>query len=231
MKGVMIGEKHSYNDFGLILSSKVISPPEPQLKSVVVPLRDGSIDLTESLTDDVKYNDRKITLTFSVIDPINTWTAKISDIENYLHGKRLHIIFDDDAAFYYVGRVSVNKWTSSKTIGTLVLDCIAEPYKYDILASTDDWLWDSFDFEDGVINETYEIAVEGSVDVNIYGRRKKICPVIISSAAMSVTYEGNTYSIKAGTQKVYDILLHEGENVLTFTGNGVVTVEYRGGSL
>ena len=61
MIGVMIGEKHSIKDWGLIMTSKVISPPVPQLNMVSVPLRDGSLDLTESLTGDVKYNDRNIT--------------------------------------------------------------------------------------------------------------------------------------------------------------------------
>ena len=113
MNGVTIGEKHSYNDFGLILSSVVISPPKPQTKSVAVPMRDGSIDLTEAVTNEVKFNDRTITMTFSVIDPINTWSAKVSEIQNYIHGKRLKIILDKDCAFYYIGRVSVNEWTSA----------------------------------------------------------------------------------------------------------------------
>ena len=97
MNGVMIGEKHSYRDFGLILSSKVISPPEPQTKFVAVPLRDGSLDLTESLTGDVRFKDRKITMTFTVIDPVNMWSARVSEIENHLHGKRFRIIFDEKA--------------------------------------------------------------------------------------------------------------------------------------
>lgn len=231
MIGVMIGEKHTYNDFGLILSSKVISPPEPQLKSVTVPLRDGSIDLTASLTDDVKYNDRKITLTFSVIDPMKTWSAKISEVENYLHGQRLKIIFDDDAAFYYVGRVSVNQWTSSKAVGTLVIECTVEPYKYDVQSSADDWLWDPFDFENGYISEAANVDVDGSATITILGRRKRIYPIIIVSAAMKVSFEGSTYNLAAGSNKIYELLLHEGENNLIFTGSGTVTVEYTGGSL
>ena len=97
----MIGEKHSYRDFGLILSSKKISPPKPQTKYVDIPMRDGSIDLTEAVSDEVKFKDRTITLKFTVIDPMNTWASKVSAIQNYLHGKRMKIVFDDDCAFYY----------------------------------------------------------------------------------------------------------------------------------
>ncbi len=231
MKGVTIGGKHSYNDFGLILSRKEISPPSPQLNTVTVPLRDGSIDLTESLTDDVKYNDRTITMTFSVIDPINTWSGKISAIENHMHGKRMEIIFDDDAACYYVGRVVVNRWTSQKNIGTLVIEATVEPFKYDILSSAVNWEWDIFDFEEGIINEMGELIVDGITEINLICKRKRMFPIFKASAAMTVTYKGETYNLVAGNQKIYDIFLCEGENQLFFTGNGTITIDYIGGSL
>lgn len=231
MKGVMIGEKHSYNDFGLILSSKEISPPKPQTKSVDVPMRDGSIDLTEAVADEVKFKDRTITLNFTVIDPVNTWATKISEIQNYLHGQRMKIIFDDDCAFYYIGRISVNEWASSKNIGTLVIEGKVEPFKYDILSSAVDWEWDVFDFDEGIINETGQLVVDGETTITLICRRKRMFPTFIASAEMNVTFEGETYLLKAGEQKVYDIFFAEGENTLTFTGNGTISIDYIGGSL
>lgn len=231
MNGVKIGDKHSFNDFGLILSSKVIRPPEPQLEKVNVPLRDGSIDLTESLTDETKFKDRTITLNFSVVDPMNTWASKISMIENYLHGQRLKIIFDEDPAFYYVGRVSVNQWTSEKSIGKLVIECTVEPFKYDLFSSAIDWEWDVFDFEEGIINEFGQLIVNGSTTIKLICRRKRMFPTFTASAAMTVAYGGETYNLKAGSQKIYDIFLCEGENELTFNGNGTVSIDYIGGSL
>lgn len=231
MNGVKIGEMHSFDDWGLILSEKVISPPTVQTNTITIPLRDGSIDLTEAITDDVKYNDREISLTFSVIDARSTWNAKISAIQNYIHGKRLQIIFDDDVAFYYVGRIAVNEWTSDKNIGKLVVTCTVEPFKYDIASSAVDWEWDIFDFEQGIINEMGELIVDGSITITLICRRKRMFPVFTASAAMKVAYDGETYNLLQGEQKVYDIFLHEGENELTFTGNGTVAIDYIGGSL
>lgn len=231
MVGVTIGDKHTYNDWGLIMSSKVISPPSPRLNLVTVPLRDGSLDLSETLTGGVKYDDRNITLEFAVIDPRKTWSAKISRIQNYLHGQRMKLVFDDDVAFYYIGRVAVNEWASEKSVGKLVMECTAEPYKYDVLSSAEDWLWDIFDFETGYISRAANVAVEGSTVITILGRKKKACPTITVSEPMQVSFDGITYNLSAGINKVYTMLLHEGENLLTFTGNGTVTVEYRGGSL
>lgn len=231
MIGVLIGEKHTYNDWGLILTSKAISPPAPQLHMVSVPMRDGSIDLTETLTEDVKYSDRTITLNFAVVDPRNTWTSKISEIANYLHGKRFRIVCDDDVAFYYVGRVEINNWASDSRIGNLVIECTVEPFKYDLQSSAVDWEWDVFDFEDGIINETGELIVDGTRDITLICRRKRMFPTFTASSAMTVTFDGETYNLKAGSQKVYDIFFCEGENQLTFKGNGTISIDYIGGSL
>jgi len=231
MLGVKIGTIHTYNDWGLILSSKIISPPEPQLKMLTVPMRDGSLDLTEALTDEIKYKDRKITLTFTVVDPVNVHPSKVSMIKNYLQGQRLPIVFDDDIAFYYIGRAKVSKWTTKKNIGTLVIECTVEPFKYDVLSSAVDWEWDVFDFEEGIINETGELIVNGTRTITLICRRKRMFPTFTASANMTVKYDGETYNLKAGTQKMYDIFLCEGNNELTFAGNGTVSIEYTGGSL
>lgn len=228
MIGVTFGDKHSFDDFGIYLTSKTINPPEPQTNTISVPLRDGSIDLTESLTNDVKYNDRKINMTFSVIHPMEQWSDKVSEIENYLHGKRMKVVFDDDQNFYYMGRLKVNEWSSQKSIGKLVIECIADPYKYDV---QDDWLWDPFDFENDCISESENITVSGSTSVVIVGKRKKTHPTITTSAAMSVSYNGITYNLTEGINKLYEMILDEGENTLTFNGSGSVLIEYTGGSL
>lgn len=228
MIGVTFGDKHSFDDFGIYLTSKTINPPEPQTNTISVPLRDGSIDLTESLTNDVKYNDRKIDMTFSVVHPMEQWSDKVSEIENYLHGKRMKVVFDDDANFYYIGRLKVNEWSSQKSIGKLVIECVADPYKYDI---QDDWLWDPFDFENGYISESENIPVSGNTTIVIVGKRKKTYPTITASSAMTVAYNGATYNLTEGINKLYDMILDEGENTLTFSGSGSVLIEYTGGSL
>ncbi len=231
MIGVKIGDIHTYDDWGLILTDKVISPPVPQTNTVSVPLRDGSLDLTETLTDDVRYNDRKITLTFAVIDPIKEWPLKMSTVLNYLHGQRLQIVFDDDPAYYYIGRVAVNEWTSNKRLGKLVIECTVKPFKYDVLSSAVDWEWDIFDFEEGIINETGELIVNGSTTITLICRRKRMFPIFTASVAMTVTFENETFNLAVGEQKIYELFLTEGENELTFTGNGTVAIEYIGGSL
>lgn len=68
MLGVKIGNIHTYNDWKLILTKVEKSFPEPKTETQEVPGMNGILDLTESLSDDIKYKNRIITLTFSVIN-------------------------------------------------------------------------------------------------------------------------------------------------------------------
>lgn len=131
MLGVTFGNKHSYRAWGLLLKSyPYISPPEPKTKLIEVPGSDAVIDLTEALTDGVKYGLRKGLFEFWVIDGRSNWPSVYSSIMNELHGKRVKITIDDDPNYYYMGRVKVDEWQSDKAAATIVLTADVEPYKY-----------------------------------------------------------------------------------------------------
>ena len=134
--------------------------------------------------------------------------------------------------FYYFGTAVINQFESDKSIGKVTIECDVDPYKYDLTASNEDWLWDPFNFENGIINEnTSNIKVTNKREVVIYGRRKKVVPIISCDNRMQLIFNGKTYNLSATRQKVLDLQICEGKNTLTFVGNGNVTIEYRGGSL
>ncbi len=230
MNGVTFGTKHSYNDFGLILTSKTISLPKPKTKTVEVPGADGVIDLTECLTDDVKYQNRSLQFTFTVIDPMASWAAVLSEVTNFLHGRKLRIYMDWDKNFYYEGRCNVNSFKSNKRTATIVVDCDCDPYKIEKNSTSSPWLWDEFSFVDGIIY-TNKVTVSGTTSATLINRRKVVSPTFTCSAAMTVTFEGVTYTLPVGTTTVLDIRLQEGENIVTFKGTGTVQIDYKGGSL
>ena len=66
IQGVTFGIKHSYEDFGLILSSKEIGLPTPKTESVSVIGRNGDLDLTDAFGNNVKFEKRKLKLNFSL---------------------------------------------------------------------------------------------------------------------------------------------------------------------
>lgn len=230
MDGVTFGTKHSYTDFGLILSSKTISLPKPKTKTVEVPGADGVIDLTEALIDDIKYENRSLQFTFTVIDPMASFAAVLSEVTNYLHGRKLRIYMDWDRNYYYEGRCSVNSFKTNKRTGTIVIDCDCDPYKVEKNSPSDPWVWDTFSFVDGVIYQN-KFTVSGTSTVTLINRRKIVSPTFTCSAAFTVTFDGTSYSLAKGTTEVLDIRIQEGENTITLTGTGTVQIDYKGGSL
>lgn len=231
MKGVKFGEKHTYQEWNLILTHTDIDFPSIKKETIDIPGADSELDFTESLAGDVKYKNRKISFDFVTTSKYKTWKNLMSEIANYLHGRRFKIILDEDPNFYYYGRAEINQFKSDKSIGKITIECDVEPYKYDLTSSNEDWLWDPFNFENGIINETKDIKVVGSREVIIYGRRKKVIPKISCDNQMQVVFNSETYNLSSGIQKVLNMEICEGKNILKFIGNGTVNVEYRGGSL
>ena len=234
MIGVQIGEKHTYKDWNLILTSTDIDFPDPKTETVDVPGTDGELDFSEVLTGDISYKNRKISFEFEMVDRFANWKNKISEISNYLHGRKFEIILDDDPSFYYYGRITINNFKSNKSTGTITIEADVEPYKYDLYSSIENWLWDPFNFETGIINETNELQVNSELEVVIYGRRKKVVPIINCNSPenqIQVIFKNEAYNLSNGTQKILNIEICEGKNVLKFIGNGIISIEYRGGSL
>lgn len=122
IQGVTFGIKHSYEDFGLILSSKEIGLPTPKTESVSVIGRNGDLDLTDALGDDVKFENRKLSFTFSLLNGARDWTATLSNLSNYLHGKKMRIVMDADKTFYYWGRCTINKFKTDRTLAIITVE-------------------------------------------------------------------------------------------------------------
>lgn len=230
MEGVTFGTKHSYDDFGLILTGTAISLPEPKLKMVELPGADGMIDLTEVLTDEVKYNNRTISFSFTAIDDVALWPELLSKIANYLHGRKMQIIYDADNNYYYEGRCAINEFKTDRSLAFLVIDCDVEPYKMTKDSVLNYWLWDPFRFTDGIVL-TSTVTVSGTLEVSASNLKKIVSPTFTCSVPMTVTFEGETYKLPQGTSTIMEIRLKEGDNTLIFKGNGTVSIDYKGGSL
>ena len=130
MQGVIMGDKHTYRDWGLLLKSRPeVSPPRPKLKLIDVPGSDNVIDLTQSLTGQVHYEQRTISFEFITMAERERWSSLYSDILKTLHGKSVRIIMDDDPNFYYTGRVMAGNLEPDKKMAVLRMEAKVEPYK------------------------------------------------------------------------------------------------------
>lgn len=223
-------EKHTYTDFGLRIKSINIGLPDVKKNRLDLPGADGYVDLTDYFG--AKYENRKIKIVCDLEDKTyERWSSAISQISNFLHGKKHRIVLDWDEGYYYVGRGECEYDKDNRVYSEITLTFDCEPYKYELIATDEDWLWDPFDFEAGVIREYGEIVVDGRLDFVALGSPMPVVPEITVTTAMRVIFAGDTYELKPGVNYFPDIEIVEGENQMTFVGIGTVRLSYRGGSL
>ena len=212
MKGVKFEDYHSYLDFGLILSSYSVGDAKPKTEMIDIPGSDGSLDLSEYFGD-IKYKNRKLSFTFSTIGKPSEFLQNYSRVQNLVNGRKMKIVLDDDPEFYYVGRVTVDEWKSKPRVGSITIDCDCEPYKYKI-------------HETVVANK-----ISGSETIIYDNLRKWVTPVFAVTAPVTIAFGGIFVELDSGEYTVPAIEFKQGQNIVTYTGDTVVTVKYQEGGL
>lgn len=227
---VLFGDVKSHEDWGLKLETIQLSFPEAKTDQVDIPGSNGVIDLTE-VNGRVCYKNRTMTLTFSLDDDYVEWHLLSSRIAKELHGKMIKCILPDDPNYYYEGRFSIDSKKTNDVITDIVITGDVHPFKLDVYSSSEEWLWDPFSFEDGIIRSYHDIEISGTTSVSVIGSEMPVVPKFICSTDMDLEFNSSVFHLSAGETTDYDIILSEGENQLIFTGHGTVTIEYRGGIL
>lgn len=233
---IQFGDKNTWEDWFIVPNEfPRFTPPEPKTTVIEIPGADGSLDLTEALTGDVKFKDRTGSLEFYAYNDNNPWFHKYTELINYLHGQRLQVVFEDDPAYYWLGRFKVNEWKSNPPT-SIVIDYTVEPYKYENIDKTYRWKWDPHNFDTDLCRDYgREYVIDGVKNLYFQGSRRKTAPVITAEIA-----EGDTLVLLYNEQ-LYP--LYNGDNVYTaitppntlnrfiFSGKGKVRIKYTGGLL
>ena len=227
---------HTLEDWGCYMHNRqTVTPPEVKWLTEDIPGANGKLNYTKALSGRVNYKNRTLHIELFVLDAMIKWDAIYSMMLDALHGRQFHIIFDSDANYFYDGWAYIVELQSSRKKGIIVIECDVEPFKYEMYSSLDDWLWDPFNFEDGIIREYKNLTVSGTRTLIIPGRRMEVVPTFTvhstGGTGMDVTFEGVTYHLSEGDSRVPAIDLGEGDNELIFAGTGTVSVDYRGGRL
>ena len=213
MKGILFGDKHSYRDLHLILSEKEIGAPQVKTNTLDVPGGDGELDYTEFFGE-VKFGNVQHKFTFTTIQ--KDLPTQYSAVKNALHGKKVRIVLDDDPTFYYMGRCEVSSYKDQKGIGTIVITCDCEPYKY-------------MDAKTVVYQK-----VDGVIDIPLLNSRKRAVPEvwIETASSLNIVYQQtNIWDLASGTYTLPELELVEGENIVTVTGTGAIAFTYQEGDL
>lgn len=213
--GISFDDVHSFDDLLLVLSRADIPPAPPKTTYIDVPGADGSLDLTES-HGEVRYKDRDCKFTFTMLPSDGTdWEEKKTEISNLLNGKKCKITLDTDEDYYYQGRCTVDDYLQDRNLKQFVITAKVKPYKF----------------------KQYETTVTVSlsdVEKAVYlsnGRKPVIPSIECSNNNTVITFGGVTFNLSAGTHKILDIQLKEGNNALTVSGTGTIIFSYQEGDL
>ena len=220
-----IGGKHTFLDWGLMPAEiPVFAQAAPALSFEEVPGASGALDYTEVLSGEIPYQNREGSFEFIVL-PGQSYETVRSTIANFLAGKRLNCVLDDDTTYFYTGRFWLNEAQSNRGYGTIVISYVVDPYKYSNLQTGSmDWLWNDL-FNTTIYYGTF--TVSGTKARNLINPSgSAVTPKFTCSSAMVVTKGGTTYNLPAGTTTNPGFTLAPGNNNMTFAGNGTVLVDY-----
>ena len=193
-------------ELGLRAHSYSIEPPQLQTNYIEIPGRDGALDLTEALGK-LSYRNRTVKFSGLFNGPEDLFHSVISEIMNRFDGRYIKAVFDPDREHYWTGRCTVTHEYIEKEVYGVTFTLIADPFKYGLYAADEDWLWDPFNFNTGVIRTYKNIAVNDTREVTVIGYDREVTPVITASAAM-------TLQVKKHGQALWDTYnLTAGENV------------------
>lgn len=205
--GIRINGKHSYRDFGLFVSKKVIEMPSVKRIRETVPYMNGSHDFSK-LNGELAYEDRIISYTFDITgNDAEEMNKKKHDVSAWLCTVHEEDIQDDDYPhLHFVGSYHESDWEEDDGQGELTIKFICHPYMY---ANTE---------------TVIELAAGMNVSLTVKNDSDhRVIPTVEANGALTIQVGGKKYVI-SGSGKHQLFTLEKGNNQVTYTltGNGKI---------
>lgn len=182
----------------VLLDGYTLEPPEPKTYTVDIPGGNGVIDLTEALTGDVAYKNRKQEFTFAVIDVKNFEKVK-TEVSNFLHGRAFDYTMTMDPGYTYHGRFSVDSYSheayANGLLGQFKIKVDADPYKLKEHCA-------------------YRLNATGGKLYRFKSGRRPVHPTVECTQPTWFTWNGKEQLVPAGTYRLNDVVFTEGINEL-----------------
>lgn len=221
--GLTFNGKHSFNDFGLYIEKKTINPPAKTKILETVPFMSSKYDFsTVGSGGEQVFDTRTITVKLALLcyTMEELYTVYSQVLEWLTDCGQSQLIFDFDQAYYYMADVQeASKFDEFVENGELEVTFVAEPFRYSIDYMGDD-IWDHFNFLADYTQYTNEFDInegDSGVTVVMYNNGRLVKPVInVDVDGMRLNYNGTIYYLNKGDNKLWDLKLQNGENVLHF---------------
>lgn len=116
---------NSYTGFGLVVQKVEVNPP--QRETTIIKTSNGEVDITEAISSIPKYKNRKITITFKVLEAKKNWQGIYEEFCRQVNGEYFNNIYISSRKSHYAGRVKVDDYNTSEKLGLITVVIDAEP--------------------------------------------------------------------------------------------------------
>lgn len=197
-----------YADYGLLLVEYDAPEPAPKTYRVSLEGMNGAVDMSE-WAGAVYFNTRTVSMVIRDLE-----SRAYQTMVQFLHGRKVKITFSDQPEWYFYGRCESVASSTRKRVTNTTLSFTCDPFK---LAQVED----SKTFAAGETAQTAVLATS----------RRRVVPSIAVTDSATLTYNGNAYTLSAGTHKPPTFIIDDTPREVSVTGSGTVTITWRDGVL
>ena len=192
-----------------------------QVQTLVnVPGRIAPLDFSTALTDGQPYyGTASLAATLECSEGNrDSRQSLINTLVNYVDGRRLNIVHPDHPEHYLSGRIQARQEYSDLAHCAVSISAVCDP-----------WLYEA---EETIVTLSATTTAK-EVSISIHGRMA-VVPVVTVASAVTITFNGSTWSLSKGEHILPDLYLTPSEvpgepriHKLTYTATGNVTLTYR----
>ena len=229
--GVTFGDKHTWADWKILpIARPVIAFPPVKTNIINIIGADGQIDLMDVVVGAPVYGNRTGSLSFRMVDKSGETSVlkRKNEIAHYLHGLSMRMVLDEEPEWYYYGKFSVDTMTykGKGDFADIVIKYDLEPYKRRLYTTDEQYLWDTFSFDDGVVYDGLIVNAEVSSTEDpviienfdaIVGDLPIRPTVVISDNTTNITFK----RLQSGTWDTTGYVYMTGTNVQPSSGTAI----------
>lgn len=192
--------------------------PVQETNLVNVPGRvKGPLDLTTTLTDgEPRYGARPLSITLESSEGDRlAREARISEMINKLHGRRVNFVLPDHPLHYGTGRLHVEKLYNDMAHASVQVTGTCEPWLY---------------AKEETVVQIASTAEAQTVRLRNAGAMPVVPTLEITAeegASILLGFGAASLALSTGSHIWIDLLLTPGDHVITCSGAGTVTITYR----
>lgn len=211
-RGIVFDDFHSGTEWQLLLKQNDKGTAEPKTNYVSVEGRDGDLDMTQALTNEVKFNNRTDAYGFDVLEGKRDERQRTIDkVVGYLHGQKRKIILPDYPLHYSIGRIKITTAKNYGAYGEILMEANCEPWMYSIQETVR-----SIE----VSGREVEMPCDNS-------GVKTVMPEITVTGSITITFGDFQTTLQTGTYKLLELTFKTGIHILKVNGTGTLELRWR----